>query len=151
MCAYQGVRTVWFSENFVCFVFLLPPCWDSSFCFITDEIGWKLAWNGLNTFQLIVLSPVSKSWVIFYSILHHWFLSIPSENIRKPRFQRVSKFESLQRRLWPTFFLLLLFHPQNYKIKCKILETHKWRVLWNHRCLSARPSIRPSVISEFPW
>ena len=28
-----------FSENLSCFVFLLPPFWDSPFCLIIDEIG----------------------------------------------------------------------------------------------------------------
>ena len=36
--AYQGVRNVRFSENLACFVFLLPPFWDSPFCLITDEL-----------------------------------------------------------------------------------------------------------------
>ena len=30
-CAYEGVRNVRFSENLVCFVFLLPLSWDSPF------------------------------------------------------------------------------------------------------------------------
>ena len=33
----RGVRYVRFSENFVCFSFLLPPFWDSPFCLIIDE------------------------------------------------------------------------------------------------------------------
>ena len=36
-CAYQGVRNVCFSENFACFIFLLPPSWDLPFCLITDD------------------------------------------------------------------------------------------------------------------
>ena len=36
---YQGVRNVHFSEILACFVFLLPPFWDSPFCLITDEFG----------------------------------------------------------------------------------------------------------------
>ena len=35
-----GVRSVRFSENLVCFTFLLPPFWDSPFCSITDEFTW---------------------------------------------------------------------------------------------------------------
>ena len=38
-CAYQGIRNVRFSENFVCFVFLF---WDSLFCLITDKFRIKL-------------------------------------------------------------------------------------------------------------
>ena len=38
MCAYQGVRNVRFSENLAQFVFLLPPFWDSPFCFINDYL-----------------------------------------------------------------------------------------------------------------
>ena len=34
MCAYQGVRNVRFLENLACFVFLLPPFWDSPFCLL---------------------------------------------------------------------------------------------------------------------
>ena len=37
-CAYQGVRNVSFSENLECFAFLLPPFWDSPFCFITGKV-----------------------------------------------------------------------------------------------------------------
>ena len=37
-CAYQGVRNVRFLENLVCFAFVLPPFWDSSFYVITDEM-----------------------------------------------------------------------------------------------------------------
>ena len=37
-CAYQEVRNVRFSENLACFVFLLPPFWDSPFCPITNEL-----------------------------------------------------------------------------------------------------------------
>ena len=33
----QGVRNNSFSENFECFVFLLPLFWDSPFCLIADE------------------------------------------------------------------------------------------------------------------
>ena len=36
--AYQGLRNVRFSENLACFVFLLPPFWDSPFYFITDKL-----------------------------------------------------------------------------------------------------------------
>ena len=36
-CAYQGVRNNRFSENLACFVFPLPPFWDSPFCLINDE------------------------------------------------------------------------------------------------------------------
>ena len=35
--AYQGVISVYFSEDLVCFGFLKHPCWDSPFCLITDE------------------------------------------------------------------------------------------------------------------
>ena len=38
VCAYQGVRTVRFSENLACFVSLKHPFWDSPFYFITDGI-----------------------------------------------------------------------------------------------------------------
>ena len=31
-----------FSENFLCFVFLLPPFWDLPFCLITDEIVFDI-------------------------------------------------------------------------------------------------------------
>ena len=41
--AYQGVRNVGFSENLMCFVFLLPSSWVSSFCLITDEL-WSWIW-----------------------------------------------------------------------------------------------------------
>ena len=37
-CAYQGVKNVRFSENLACFVFLLPPFWDSPFYHITDDL-----------------------------------------------------------------------------------------------------------------
>ena len=37
--AYQVVKKVRFSENLACFVFLLPPFWDSPFCHITDEVS----------------------------------------------------------------------------------------------------------------
>ena len=37
-CAYQGVRSIRFLENLVCFAFVLPPFWDSSFYVITDEL-----------------------------------------------------------------------------------------------------------------
>ena len=40
-CAYQRVN-VHFLENLPCFVFLLPPFWDSSFCLITDDLCNKL-------------------------------------------------------------------------------------------------------------
>ena len=30
-CAYEEVRNVRFSENLVCFIFLLPLSWDSPF------------------------------------------------------------------------------------------------------------------------
>ena len=35
---HQGVKNVRFSENVACFVFLLPPFWDSTFSHITDEM-----------------------------------------------------------------------------------------------------------------
>ena len=38
MCAYKGVRNVRFSENLACFVFLLPPFWDSPFCLIANDL-----------------------------------------------------------------------------------------------------------------
>ena len=39
----HGVRNVrFFSENLVCFAFLLPPFWDSPFCLITDEFSFHL-------------------------------------------------------------------------------------------------------------
>ena len=37
--AYQQVRNVRFSENLVCFVFLLPPFLDCSFCLIVKELS----------------------------------------------------------------------------------------------------------------
>ena len=37
-CAYHGVRHVHFSENLACFVFSKQPFWNSTFCFITDDI-----------------------------------------------------------------------------------------------------------------
>ena len=65
MCAYQGVRNVCFSENLTCFVFLLPPFWDSPFCFITDEflVTWaafsnrhcsKVGWHCCRKKQVFV-------------------------------------------------------------------------------------------------
>ena len=38
ICAYQEVN-VHFSENSACFVFLLSPSWDSSFCLKTDKLN----------------------------------------------------------------------------------------------------------------
>ena len=37
-CAYQGVKTVRFSENLTCFVFLKYPFWGSPFCLITVKM-----------------------------------------------------------------------------------------------------------------
>ena len=37
-CAYQGVRNIHFSGNFVCFVFLKHPFWDSPFCLINEKL-----------------------------------------------------------------------------------------------------------------
>ena len=45
-CAYQGLRSIRFSENLACFVFLNNPFWDSSFCLITDALWYKShMWN----------------------------------------------------------------------------------------------------------
>ena len=41
MCAYQGVRNVCFTENLVCFVFLLSSFWDSSFCLIINKLSYS--------------------------------------------------------------------------------------------------------------
>ena len=38
-CAYQGVKTVRFSENLTCFVFLKHPFSDLPFCLITDYLN----------------------------------------------------------------------------------------------------------------
>ena len=38
ICAYHEVN-VHFSENSACFVFLLSPSWDSSFCLKTDKLN----------------------------------------------------------------------------------------------------------------
>ena len=37
-CAYQRIRNTHFAENLPCFVFLLPPSWDSPFCLINRDI-----------------------------------------------------------------------------------------------------------------
>ena len=37
-CAYQRIRNTHFAENLPCFVFLLPPSWDSPFCLINHDI-----------------------------------------------------------------------------------------------------------------
>ena len=36
-CVHQGVRKVCYSENLVCFIFLLPPFLDSLYCLLTGE------------------------------------------------------------------------------------------------------------------
>ena len=41
-CVYQVARNIWFSGNSACFVFLLPPVWDSSFCLISNEESFTL-------------------------------------------------------------------------------------------------------------
>ena len=37
LIVYQGVKNVPFKENLTCFVFFLPPLWDSPFHLITDN------------------------------------------------------------------------------------------------------------------
>ena len=50
-CAYQGVRNVCFSGNSACFVFLLPPFWDSPFCLL--QTNWLLILYFLKSMKTI--------------------------------------------------------------------------------------------------
>ena len=43
-----GVRNIRFSENFTCFVFLLPLFWDSPFCLITDKLLYEKVFSDFN-------------------------------------------------------------------------------------------------------
>ena len=50
-----GVRNFCFGENLTCYIFLKNPFWDSSFCFISDEITrfqFKVA-SHIGTIQFI--------------------------------------------------------------------------------------------------
>ena len=49
-----------FTENMACFVFLLPPFWDSPFCLITDELAFQF-----NPFQSSVKFHIDPSHLIF--------------------------------------------------------------------------------------
>ena len=37
-----GGKNIHFSENLACLVLLLPPFWDSPFCFTTEELMFKV-------------------------------------------------------------------------------------------------------------
>ena len=52
-CAYREVKNVRFSENVACFVFWLPPFWNSPFCHITDELSdaFSFFWYSTNVFK----------------------------------------------------------------------------------------------------
>ena len=54
----QGVRNIRFSENLVCFVFLLPPFWDSHFYLITDDLTYS--------------TSIFKTWLFLFVLLNFW-------------------------------------------------------------------------------
>ena len=76
-CAYQEVRNVHFSENLAGFVLLQRSCWDSPFCFITNELTHvspltltvKIV---VNILSLFLAAPKKPSQLIWKST--DWFL-----------------------------------------------------------------------------
>ena len=73
-CAYQGVKNVCFSENLACFVFLKHRFWDSSFCFITDEVILSKTDSFANfmdrkqDFLMTSRLPISRSYDVLFNV-----------------------------------------------------------------------------------
>ena len=66
--AYQGVRNVCFLENLACFVFFLPPFWDSPFGRITDEsLKSKRTISETSHYILILNFFDAKRWYLEWS------------------------------------------------------------------------------------